>query len=189
MKIGVFGGCFNPPHNMHKTIAQTLLKQGTVDEIIYVPAGNFYEKKGLLSFEDRYTMVKKMIEGESHLWVSKIGNDPSYAYTYQVLDYFKEKTNAEIYFICGFDNLKEMNTWKNYEYLLGNYHFLVVRRGEEEIGDWIIPYQKRIIFCDIPVSFLSSTYLREQRSKKKDVKEYLDSNVYQYIQENRFYEE
>ena len=37
MKIGIFGGSFNPPHNMHKEIASSLIKQGYIDKVIFVP--------------------------------------------------------------------------------------------------------------------------------------------------------
>ena len=42
MKIGIFGGCFNPPHNMHKKIATKLINNGYLDNIIFIPTGNNY---------------------------------------------------------------------------------------------------------------------------------------------------
>ena len=44
MKIGIFGGSFNPPHNMHKNIALELIEHGYLDKVIYVPTGDSYEK-------------------------------------------------------------------------------------------------------------------------------------------------
>ena len=45
MKIGIFGGSFNPPHNMHKNISIELLEKGYLDKIFYVPTGDSYNKK------------------------------------------------------------------------------------------------------------------------------------------------
>ena len=45
MKIGIFGGSFNPPHKMHKKIALDLIKRGYVEKVVYVPTGNKYNKK------------------------------------------------------------------------------------------------------------------------------------------------
>ena len=45
MKIGIFGGSFNPPHKMHKKIAKVLIKKGYVDKVIFVPTGMKYEYK------------------------------------------------------------------------------------------------------------------------------------------------
>ena len=47
MRIGIFGGSFNPPHMMHKNIALELLKMDYLDKVIYVPTGGLYNKVGL----------------------------------------------------------------------------------------------------------------------------------------------
>ena len=62
MKIGIFGGAFNPPHKMHKEIAINLLEKGYVDKIIYVPTGNNYNKSGLLDGKQRIEMLEIMFE-------------------------------------------------------------------------------------------------------------------------------
>ena len=48
MKIGIFGGCFNPPHKMHFKIAEELIMKKYLDKVIFVPTGNFYKKKNLI---------------------------------------------------------------------------------------------------------------------------------------------
>lgn len=58
MKIGFFGGCFNPPTNAHINLAKKALKECNLDKVIFVPIGNFYEKKELISGEHRYNMLK-----------------------------------------------------------------------------------------------------------------------------------
>ena len=50
MRIGIFGGSFNPPHNMHKKIMMELLCNEYIDKGIYVPTGDSYNKKDLISF-------------------------------------------------------------------------------------------------------------------------------------------
>ena len=73
MRIGIFGGSFNPPHNTHLLIAKTLLKENIVDKIIFVPTGIHYEyKNNLLANSIRYQMVKLMIQNEPNLEVSDV---------------------------------------------------------------------------------------------------------------------
>lgn len=60
MKIGIFGGCFNPPHNMHKKTPMKLIECGLVDRIIYVPTGDNYEYKKMIPFKHRYNMLKNI---------------------------------------------------------------------------------------------------------------------------------
>ena len=68
MKIGVFGGSFNPPHKMHKKIAKNLIKKGYVDKVIFVPTGTKYEyKTNLISNEKRVAMLSLMIEKEKNM--------------------------------------------------------------------------------------------------------------------------
>ena len=63
MKIGIFGGSFNPPHIMHKKIAEQLIKEKYLDKVIFVPTGMKYEyKNNLISNEDRYHMLKLLIK-------------------------------------------------------------------------------------------------------------------------------
>lgn len=190
MKIGIFGGCFNPPHKMHKDIAVNLINNKYVDKVIYVPTGNKYQKRELLSDNDRYKMLKLMIKGNDKLLVSDYEFNNELTYTYQTLDYFKKKyKNDEIYFIMGADNLDEFNTWKNYQYILKNYKLLVINRGafdKEELLKKYQGYQENIIFAKQDIHFISSSYIRSNINDKSMV-EYLDTAVLNYIKLNNLY--
>ena len=192
MKIGIFGGSFNPPHNMHKNIAVELIEKSYLDKIIYVPTGDSYNKKGLVTFKDRYQMVGLMIDNSSNLLISDIGNKKDYEYTYQALDYFKELyKDSEIYFICGTDNLNEFDTWRRYEYVLNNYKLLVIKRNDDNIEEILKKYElykNNIIIANIESRVLSSTVIRNN-IEKEEIKEYLDKNVYEYIINNNLYKE
>jgi len=189
MKIGIFGGSFNPPHNMHRDIALELIDNNYLDKVIFVPTGDSYVKNGLISFNDRYNMVKLMIRNIDLFLISDIGNNLGYQYTYQVLDYFKDiYLNDEIYFICGSDNLIEFNTWKKYQYILENYKLLVIRRNNDDIDNIVLKYYEyidRIIITNIESNMLSSSYIRDNIDN--DVSKYLDRDVYEYVRKNNLY--
>lgn len=190
MKIGIFGGCFNPPHKMHKDIATNLINNKYVDKVIYVPTGNKYQKRDLLSDKDRYQMLKLMTKDNDDLLVSDYEFNTELTYTYQTLDYFKEKyQGAEIYFIMGADNLDELDTWKNYNYILSNYKLLVINRGDfkkDELLEKYREYRENIIFVPQNTNFISSTYIRGN-IYDKDMVEYLDMAVLEYIKLNHLY--
>lgn len=189
MKVGIFGGSFNPPHNMHRDIAIELIDNNYLDKVIFVPTGDSYVKNGLISFNDRYNMVKLMIKDIDLFLVSDIGNNLGYQYTYQVLDYFKDiYLNDEIYFICGSDNLIEFDSWKKYQYILENYKLLVIRRNNDDIDNIVLKYYEyidRIIITNIESNMLSSSYIRDNIDN--DVSKYLDSDVYEYVRKNNLY--
>lgn len=189
MKIGIFGGSFNPPHNMHKNIALKLINKRYLDKVIFVPTGDKYNKDGLLNQKDRYNMVKLMIEGYDNLEVSDYEFN-KLTYTYETLDYFKNiYKDDDIYFICGSDNLKQITLWRKYDYILRNYKMIVIRRNNDDIdkiiNNLLIYYKNIICITDIQNS-LSSTLIRENLNKNNDtyLLQNMDANVLKYIKNN-----
>lgn len=192
MKIGIFGGCFSPPHKMHIEIAQKLIKQGMLDKVVFVPTGNNYAKTELVDIEYRIEMLNLVIDKDS-MKVSDISRDLNYSYTFQVLDYFKEKyKDAQIYFMCGTDNLKEFNIWKNYEYILSNYKILVVARNGDNVDNLIQEYEKyvdNLCVANIEQNLVSSTLIRKalKENNNEYVRKHLDKQVIEYIENKGLY--
>ena len=195
MKIGIYGGSFNPPHKMHLHMAVKLTERNFLDKVIYVPTGTKYPKPGLASNLDRYEMVKRMIEGYSHLEVSDYELKQELVYTYQTLTHFQEEyPNDEIYFILGSDLLKEITTWKNYTYILENFKILVTLRNQdtkEELEQLDIPYRENIIYTNLILEPISSTKIREaiHQGNWQFLGENVSESVITYIKENQLYQE
>lgn len=195
MKIGIFGGSFNPPHNMHKKIAKTLIKKGYVDKVIFVPTGTKYEyKTNLISNEKRVDMLSLMIEKEQNMLISKYELQEKAIYTYETLKHFKTRyKNDDIYFICGTDNLSYIDKWKNGKEILENYKILVIKRKTDKLEPLLEKYKqykKNIIVTTIKEKTISSTkirtYLNENNSLKARL--YIDKKIYNYIKKNHLYE-
>lgn len=184
MKIGIFGGCFNPPHIMHKKIALSLIENHYLDKVIYVPTGNCYQKDNLVDAEDRYRMLLLMVKGNPNIIVSNYEIKNRLTYTYQTLDYFHGLyPEDEIYFICGSDNLDDIMTWKNYQYILDNYKLLTIKRNCNEIHSNF----SNVVIAEVSTDNLSSTIIRKQ-IKNKGIEKYLDSEVLDYIKVKKLYE-
>ncbi len=183
MKIGIYGGCFNPPHLTHKMMAEELIRKNYVDTVIYVPVGNQYHKDYLERFNDRYNMLNILFKENSNITISKHENESKQIYTYQTLDYFHNKyINDEIYFICGSDKISEISTWKKTEYILNNYKILVVDREEERLDK-----HPNIIYTDITLPAMSSTTVRNLISQNKMPLELVDKTTWEYIQKHNLY--
>ena len=194
MKIGIFGGSFNPPHKKHIEIIKTLIENKHLDKVIFVPTGTKYEyKNNLLPNNIRLDMLKLICNKENNFEVSDFELQDKVVYTYQTLDYFKNKyKDDEIYFICGSDNLSYIDEWKQGKYLLENYKFLITERDTNNIKSILNKYKEYI--SNIKVirtnkDTISSTYIRNKikDNKLEDVKEYLDKDVYLYIKKNNLY--
>ncbi len=181
MKIGIFGGSFNPPHKYHKKIVDYLLDNKIVDKIIIVPTGDNYKKKDLISFLNRYNMLNLYFDNKN-VEISKLGNE-GYDYTYQYMDYIQEQyKDSELFFICGGDNIKSLNTWRRYEYLISTYKFIVISRDHFDIEDE--PY---IVKVNLEESDISSTMIREKIKKHEDVSNYLPKDIIDYIKKYNLY--
>lgn len=193
MKIGILGGSFNPPHNMHLNMGLELINKQYVDKVIYVPTGSKYKyKNNLLPDKDRLEMLQILVNKNDKLDVSDYELKSEVVYTYQTLKHFKdENPNAEIYFICGTDNLSYMDKWMNGEEILSNYKILVIKRKGEDIEDLLEKfkeYKENIIVADVEQRDISSTEIREKIQRKENVLDVLDKDVYEYIKNNKLYE-
>ena len=185
MRVGIFGGTFNPPHKMHLNIALTLIKNNYVDKVIFVPTGNKYDRKDLNNELDRFNMINLMVKNYDNLEVSDYELGNKRRYTYETLDYFKSLyKNDEIYFICGIDNVNDLPTWKNYNYILNNYKILVINRNKEKLN----LENENIILANIDTLNISSTFIRENIKDIHLISSLLDKNVLEYIKERNIYE-
>ena len=191
MRIGIFGGSFNPPHKMHESIAKQLIEKKIIDKVIYVPTSNFYPKAGLISDEDRYEMLCLMTKNKEQYAVSKY-EFGRLTYTYQTLEYFQEENkDDEIYFICGSDNLEYIDTWKEYQKILSNYKSIVIPRKNDmdQLLNKYQEYKENIIVTELNNNYLSSTLVRQylKEEKYEEVKEYINEDVLNYIIKNNLY--
>lgn len=192
MKIGIFGGSFNPPHKTHKKIPLELISNKYLDKVIYVPTGNKYNKKDLIDSFHRYNMLNLMTKDYPNLDVSDYELKTNLTYTYQTLNYFQNKyKNDTIYFICGSDNLKEITTWKNYQYILDNFKILVLKRNNDNLDEIITNINSdNIEIASISLDNTSSTLIRNIISNNtNDLINFLDENIIKYIEENNLYKE
>ena len=190
MKIGIFGGSFNPPHRAHYAIAKYLLKNKIVDQIIFVPTGIHYQKEGLIDDVHRMNMISYFAIQEPNISVSDYELKNKCVYTYQTLDYFQSiYPEADIYFILGLDNLLEIKTWKEYKYLLKNYKFLCIDRKIKKETDIHLTEEewKHIHFIDVPKSMISSTMIRKKIKENLEVVETFPP-ILEYIKPNHLYE-
>ncbi len=187
MKVGVFGGCFNPVHKDHLHIATELIANGYVNRVIFVPTGNNYDKKGLIDFEDRVAMLELATGDIPNVSVSRLSGDGRFQYTYQVLDELSRRHEGdEFFFICGTDNVREFETWRRYRYILENYGLLVIRRSGDDVEEMMTRYEQYksdIIITDVNSGDISSTKVREaiEVGDVDEASEYLTRKVYDYV--------
>ena len=193
MKIGIYGGSFNPIHLMHKEIVSKVLDKGYVDKVIILPTGNYYKKKNLLKGEQRILMLEMTFKDDDRVTICDYEFKNNLISTYRSLDYLQSLyPGDELYFIMGADNLVGFNTWKKYDYILDNYNLLIIDR-DIEYQKYLQEYSKYkgniIVAKDVDVENVSSSYIREcfYKGNSHECEKYLDKDVYNYICEQGFY--
>ena len=208
--VGLFGGAYDPIHNGHLTIANSLINKLKLDQFFFIPTGISVTDKNLTSADHRLNMIKLALTN-SKLNVSTYETDNSpnteKSYTIDTLKYFFEKNNAINFFIMGSDNFLKINTWKNWEKLLNYVHIIVVDRqisrlssiNDSEIKEFLEQheednfsnlklkrngyiYKHQIDYIDI-----ASSEIREKIYQGKEVSNVMPEKIKRYIAANNLY--
>jgi len=136
MKIGLFGGSFNPIHNSHIKVIKEILRWGAVDEVWIIPCRNHAFSKGLLDAGKRIEMIELAINGLKNVRIEKIELDSKeISYTINSVRTLKEKyPQHEFFLIIGSDIIDEIPRWHKYEELLEEIDIFVFKRSKADVS-------------------------------------------------------
>ncbi|MCD2136828.1 nicotinate-nucleotide adenylyltransferase [Salinicoccus halitifaciens] len=186
MKIGIFGGTFDPIHIGHIiSVMEVKLKFG-LDKVIFIPARQSPHKETVPSADDdRVTMVEKAIAGYGDFHMDSVELDrKGVSYTYDTAVYLKEKyPGDELFFLMGTDQYQSFEKWYRYEDLLEMMKFIVMMRHSDDM-EIASPF----IRADQLVVEVSSTLIRRRIGEGLPFRHFLHASVYEYIKENALYE-
>lgn len=191
-KVGLYFGTFNPIHIGHLVIANHMVEFSDLDEIWFVitPMSPFKTKKTMLDDHHRYQMVFEATKEYPKLKPSKIEFGlPQPNYTINTLVHLEESygVDHEFALIMGEDNLKSFHKWKNYEVILENYSIYMYPRISVGKVDHQFKDHPKIQRVNAPIMEISSTFIRENHKKGKNIKPMLPYEVWRYMDEMNFY--
>ena len=140
MRIGLFGGTFNPIHRGHLWAASEVKKRFNLDQISMIPAALPPHKAPgqVAKADDRLAMINLAVADFSGFTVSDVElNRSGPSYTIDTIRYFKQSLgeDARIYLIMGLDAFIEIHTWKSHQELLEQIAFIVIARPGEGYAD------------------------------------------------------
>lgn len=186
MRIGIFGGSFDPIHTGHLIIAEYAREFFNLDKVIFIPVGiPSHRENKLASNIHRFNMINLAIKNNPNFEVSDIEliNDKE-NYTYDTFLKLRELYKEdELIQIIGEDSADYLHLWKNYEELIKMCKFLVFRRENYSY----ISKNPNILVMDSPKISLSATFIRERIRQGKSIKYMVANEVEDYIKENRLY--
>ena len=195
MKIGVLGGSFDPIHNGHLVAAQHVANQLGLQQVLFVPAGNQWQKTQLAGVEQtdskhRLAMTRLAIAGNPLFSASSIDVDRGGAtYTVDTLTELQQAhPNSKLFFILGADAIAGVESWKDSEKLFDLATFVAVSRPGFQLQ---VPerFKDRVIQIRMESLDLSSTECRERALSGQDLTGLVPDAVITYIRENNLYQE
>lgn len=189
MKIGLFFGSFNPVHHGHMILANYMLEFTDLDKIWFVvsPHNPLKEKSSLLADHHRLEMVTRAIGDHPKLKASDIEfRLPQPSFTINTLAHLSEKyPDVQFALIMGADNLQSLHKWKNYEQILEHYDIYVYPRPGVT-NDELLKHQ-RVHVTEAPLMNISSTFIRQGIKAGKDMRYFVPTEAFQYLEEMHFY--
>ena len=181
MKIGLYFGTFNPIHVGHLIIANHLAEHTDLEQVwmVVTPHNPLKKKSTLLDDYHRLQMVHLATEEYPKIKPSDIEfklSQPNY--TVNTLAHLQDKyPDHEFSLIMGEDNLKSLQKWKNYEYILANHDIYVYPRVSTDIEKASLQDHPRVKMVDAPVVEISSTFIRENIKNHKNIQPLLPTKV------------
>jgi nicotinate-nucleotide adenylyltransferase len=189
-RIGVMGGTFDPIHHGHLVAASEVADRFTLDEVIFVPTGQPWQKsaKVVSPAEDRYLMTVVATASNPRFSVSRVDIDrggPTYTAD-TLTDLSARYPDSKLYFITGADALAQILSWHKVDALFELAHFVGVTRPGYELADAHLP-EGVVTLVEVPAMAISSTDCRDRVALGRPVWYLVPDGVVQYIEKRGLY--
>lgn len=201
-RLAVFGGSFDPVHNAHLQLAQTLIDADYSDEILFVPCRRppHKDSRSMADGNHRLNMLKLAIEPYPEFAVSDIEmmRTEGYSYTFDTMSVLKEVfTEHHLFFLMGSDSLAHLHEWHRAPELVSRFDFLIYPRPKapcpslaQLAGRFGMRQAKKLIGSlveGIPEYDLSATEVRIRAAAGEEIASMCPAAVSEYIRANKLY--
>ncbi|QIS18687.1 nicotinate-nucleotide adenylyltransferase [Nocardia terpenica] len=196
-KLGVMGGTFDPVHHGHLVAASEVANRFDLDEVVFVPTGEPWQKTGrqVSPAEDRYLMTVIATASNPRFSVSRVDIDRGKeTYTVDTLrDLQRLHPDADLYFITGADALASILTWHDWSELFELAKFVGVSRPGYELNIDHLEEHLRggpaeaLTVIEIPALAISSSECRRRAAEGRPVWYLVPDGVVQYISKRHLY--
>lgn len=201
MRIGIFGGTFDPVHVGHLVLAEQCREKCRLDEVWFVPAALPPHKLDAVisPAKNRVEMIELAIAGNPQFKVCPIELDragPSY--TVVTLEQLHaEDPSRELFLLVGADSIREMPTWRQPQRILELATIVAVNRGRDLQADQVTQRQviqsfgagaaERIEFVEMPAIDISASDIRRRVSEGRSLRYLVPRAVEMYLREQGIY--
>jgi nicotinate-nucleotide adenylyltransferase len=196
MRLGIFGGSFDPVHNGHLALARACQEQAALDEIWFTPTATQPLKQSgpKATDADRLEMLRLAIADEPCWRICRLEIDRGgLSYTVETLRTIRNERPADdLFLLMGADALHELPHWKQPNEVFRVATPLVVRRSGEPEPDitrlrQLCPTANAPMLIDMPAIDISSSEIRRRRKSNEAIEPFVPPPVARYIQVARLY--
>jgi len=193
MKVGIFGGTFNPPHNTHIRIAEQAKAQLSLDKLIVMPCGVPPHKKCEVSSDARLALTKKAFGGIAEVSDYEI-NKRGKSYTVETLRHFVSAyPTAEFYLVMGGDSFRNFGSWYCPQEIAALATLAVAERSDCSLEaakqDVLQRFNAKTTFLDVTPDAVSSTEIRLRYQFGLDNADLVPAAVDAYVLQHGLYAE
>jgi nicotinate-nucleotide adenylyltransferase len=194
MRLGIFGGTFDPIHNAHLFIAEEAWAAFALDQVLFIPnAVSPLKAPDITPAEHRFEMTSLAIQSNPAFAISSIELDRSGpSYTVDTLSELQEEyPAAELFFITGTDSVAEMHLWRKPDEILRLATLIAAERPGTRLDDikpglkpgWI----SRILPLPTTHLDISSTEIRRRVREGKPIRYLTPDVVLEYVSAHLLY--
>ena len=191
-RIGIFGGSFDPVHNAHLALARLAVSELRLDELLWVPAGQPWQKtRPLTPAVHREAMLRLAIEAEPRFVLSRLELErggPSYSVdTVRTLQ--AARPGARWFLVIGQDQYAAFHTWHDWQALLGRVTLAIANRPDAELA--ADPQVLRVAHeaVALPLMDISSTDIRARLHNGQRIADLVPAPVARYIARHHLYQD
>ena len=195
MRLGIFGGAFDPVHNGHLLLAEQCREQCQLDEVWFVPTKipPHKDADSLSPDADRVEMLKLATAGRSEFVVSEIElNREEISWTVDTLRQLREeRPEDELFFLIGADSLRDFPSWKEPEEIAQLATVVAVNRGEASLDELTAGLKPELAasvqLVTMPGISISATDLRRRVPEGKSIRYLVPRAVEEFILAQKLY--
>lgn len=191
VKVGIYGGTFDPIHIGHLITAQSVLEIRKLDKIIFIPSYISPHKTDTNSSspEHRLAMLKLAIKNYPYFDYSDIEiKNKGVSYTVNTLEILKKKYKY-IDLIIGFDNLLTFHKWKDTDKILKLANLVVLRRKVRKPTIRKNKYFSKAVILDTPLIEVYGTDIRQRVKNNMSINFLVTQKVMAYIYKHNLYKD
>lgn len=194
MRVGLFGGTFNPPHLGHRVIAEQAVEALDLDRLIWMPAlrSPLKDGDGDVAFHHRLAMTSLGASNHAAFVVSDLeSRRPPPSFTVDTLRTLKEQYPAgDLYLLVGTDSWNAFDRWQSPSEIQRLAHLVVYPRadgGPKDLAGKTGLADPAVTYLDSPRIQISSTLIRRRLMDGSSLSGLVDAKVRDYIEHHRLY--